>query len=198
MKKFLLTLGVMLSSLTMSAQLVFVDANGKELANNATITMNKAEMNEWDEFQVALEGISIKNTSSSAQTFNMDVEVKDLANGSFACCFGETCKNAMKATTISLKDLSIKGSTTVAITNTEWVIDAEGQYGTTKVAFKLSTGNTLNVNFVYADPASIYAASEGKKIAGIFDMTGKSIKAMQKGINIVRFTDGTVKKHIVK
>ncbi len=198
MKKLLLVLGVMLCSLTTTAQLVFVDANGKELANGATITMDKAEVNDWDEFQISLEGISVKNTTSKSLTFTMDAVVSTLPNGSFACCFGSTCKNAMKPATINLANLKIDANTTTAITNTEWVIDGEGQYGTCTVEFKLSTGNTLKVNFVYADPANVTALNASKKIVAIFDMTGNKINALKKGINLIRYADGSVKKRIIK
>ena len=52
MKKFLLILGVLFASLTSYAQLVFVDAEGNELADGATVTMDKTSYNDFDEFQI--------------------------------------------------------------------------------------------------------------------------------------------------
>ena len=91
MKKFLLTLGVIFASLTASAQLVFVDAEGKELADGATVTMDKGHMNDFDEYQVNLEGISVKNTTDKGMRFNMTFQVTEIPSGSFTCCFGGTC-----------------------------------------------------------------------------------------------------------
>ena len=62
MKKILLLLGALLASITSSAQLVFVDAEDNELADGATITMSETSYNDFEELQVGLEGISIKNT----------------------------------------------------------------------------------------------------------------------------------------
>lgn len=198
MRRILLTLGVLLISMTMSAQLVFVDADGRELADGSTITMNNAVKNDWGEIQVDLKGISIKNTSAIAQDFTMDVEVKELPAGGFACCYGTTCKNTKKPSTMNLKNLSIDANATEMISNTEWVMEEDGNYGTCAVTFKLSTGNTLNVNFVYAESTDISHVSEKAEITAIYDITGKSIKTMQKGMNIVHYSDGTVKKIIIK
>lgn len=198
MRRILLTLGVLLTSMTMSAQLVFVDADGRELADGSTITMNNAVKNDWGEIQVDLKGISIKNTSAIAQNFTMDVEVKELPAGSFACCYGMTCKNTKKPSTMNLKNLSIDANATEMISNTDWAMEEDGHFGTCAVTFKLSTGNTLNVNFVYTESTDISHVSEKAEITAIYDITGKSIKTMQKGMNIVHYTDGTVKKIIIK
>lgn len=197
MKKLLLAMGVMLCSLNITAQLIFVDAEGKELANGATITMDKAEMNDFDELEVLLEGVSIKNTSSSAQTFTMDAVVSALPSGSLNCCFGTTCRNATEPKTINLTGLKIAANTTTKIINTEWITE-EGKYGTCKVQFKLSTGNTLNVEFVYADPSNVSGVAASQKIKAIYDMTGKQVKSLQRGINLVRYADGSVKKRVVR
>lgn len=195
MKKFLLTLGVLFASLTASAQLVFVDAEGKELADGATVTMDKTSYNDFDEFQVGLEGISIKNTTDKGTKFNMDFNVAEISYGSFACCFGGKCQNTSQTGVLSLTDCVIKANTTSLIEFTEWAI-AEGKYGTCKVTISLSTGRSLNVNFVYADPAPVQGITEGKKVAGYYDATGKPQSKLRKGLNLVRYTDGTVKKVI--
>ena len=195
MKKFLLTLGVIFASLTASAQLVFVDAEGKELADGATVTMDKTCYNDFDEFQIGLEGISVKNTTEKGMKFNMDFNVTELSYGSFACCYGRTCQQTSNTGVLSLADCVSKASSVTPIEFTEWLIQ-EGKYGTCKVTISLSTGRTLNVHFVYADPSPVQGVTLGKKIAGYFDATGKPQDKLQKGLNLVRYTDGTVRKVI--
>jgi len=198
MKKLLLTLGVVLFSLNISAQLVFVDANGKELSNGTVVTMDKVGTNDWDEAEIKLEGISIRNTSNNNKEFTMDVEVTSLPYGDFSCCFGMTCQSASKATTMTLKNLSISKDATELIKNTEWVLYDPTHYGTCSTKFTLSTGAYIYVNFVNADPASVSASSVAKKIVAIFDLAGNRIKALQRGVNLVRYADGSVRKRIVK
>ena len=195
MKKFLLTLGVLFASITASAQLVFVDAEGKELADGATVTMNKTVTNDWGEPQINLEGISIKNPTATGMKFDMEATVTQLPSGNFQCCFGSLCQLISKPGTLKLEGCVAKKESVQEITFTEWV-PAEGKYGTCKVTISLSTGRTLNVNFVYADPSPVQGITLGKKIAGYFDATGKPQDKLQKGLNLVRYTDGTVRKVI--
>lgn len=195
MKKILLLLGALLASITSSAQLIFVDAEDNELADGATITMSRTSYNDFEEFQVALEGISIKNTSEKGTKFNMNFNVTQITYGNFSCCFGGKCQNTSKTGVLSLTDCVSKANTVTPIEFTEWLI-TEGQYGTCKVTITLSTGRSLNVIFSYADPAAVQNISAHKKVAHYYDITGKPQPRLQKGINLVRYTDGTVKKVI--
>jgi len=198
MKKLLLTLGVVLFSLNISAQLVFVDSKGNELSNGTVVTMDKVEISIWDDTEIKLEGISIKNTSKNSVDFTMDVDVSSLPNGNFSCCFGSTCRSVGKISSMKLTNLNIEGNKTEAIKNTEWVLENPNEYGTCSTKFTLSTGAYIYVNFVYADPASVSASSVAKKIVAIFDLAGNRIKALQRGVNLVRYADGSVRKRIVK
>ena len=88
-----------------------------------------------------------------------------------------------------------KANTVTPIEFTEWLI-TEGQYGTCKVTITLSTGRSLHVVFNYADPSAVEKISTNKKVAGYYDITGKPQTKLQKGINLVRYADGSVKKII--
>ncbi len=195
MKKILLLLGALLASITSSAQLVFVDAEDNELADGATITMSETSYNDFEELQVGLEGISIKNTSEKGTKFNMDFNVTQITYGNFSCCFGGKCQNTSKTGVLSLTDCVSKANTVTPIEFTEWLI-TEGQYGTCKVTITLSTGRSLHVVFNYADPSAVEKISTNKKVAGYYEITGKPQTKLQKGINLVRYADGSVKKII--
>ena len=120
MKKFLLTLGVIFASLTASAQLVFVDAEGKELADGATVTMDKGHLNDFDEYQVNLEGISVKNTTDKGMRFNLTFQVTEIPSGSFTCCFGGTCLAPVsKPSELLLEQMVSKANAVDEILSTE-------------------------------------------------------------------------------
>lgn len=186
-------------SATSYAQLVFVDANGKEIANGATLTMDEAVVDpDWGDVEVDLKGLSVKNTSGSTQTFQMNATVKSIPNGSFSCCFGTNCRQRDSEGVLELKNLSISGNKTVNIANTEWYPEEEGAYGTTSVELSIVDGPSVNINFVYSNPMGIkdVATAAMGKIVAIYNVSGKRIPAMTKGINLVKYSNGIVKKII--
>jgi len=212
MKKFftLFTLALM-SLLTVKAQssLQFVDAEGNVLADGATITMNTAEANpmSWgdgDEMMVALHGISIKNTSASAQSVYMNATVKEMSSGVFQCCFGTQCKTTVDISpVIPIEKVTVKAGESKLIENTEWII-ADKAYGTCLIEFQLGVNGVVNgpkllVNFVYADPAaSLNATSAGKQVVARYSIVGKQVSSAIPGITLVRYADGSVRKVLTK
>lgn len=199
MKKFLLSLGVFIASIGTSAQLVFVDEAGNELADGATVTMDKLEEDPFasePSYMVPMEGIGIRNNSESVVDFDINVQLNSISNGEYVCCYGSQClPPAKQPGKLVIAAQKIKAVTTKMITNTEWK-PVTGQYGTCSVTYSLSTGRTLNVNFVYADPSSVQGTEVTKKVLTIYDVTGKKVNRFQKGLNLMRYNDGSVKKVI--
>ena len=50
----------------------------------------------------------------------------------------------------------------------------------------------------FADPTAINNATVQNAVKGIYTVNGTKLNALQKGINIVKFADGTVQKVLVK
>lgn len=199
MKKFLLSLGMFAITISTSAQLVFVDEAGNELADGATVIMDKLEEDPFASeaaYMIPMEGIGIRNNSESVVDFDINIQLKDISNGEYVCCYGSQCLPPVnQPDKLSITSQKIKALTTKMIENTEWK-PATGQYGTCSVTYSLSTGRTLNVNFVYADLSSVQDIEVAKKVQTIYDATGKKVNKSPKGLNLIRYNDGSVKKAI--
>lgn len=54
----------------------------------------------------------------------------------------------------------------------------------------------MTLHFVYADPTGIngISSTQDKKMAAIYSASGAKLADMQKGLNIVKYTDGTTAK----
>lgn len=168
MNRFLLTLGAFLLSLNILADndVVFVDAQGQTIADRTVLTMNEATMNDFDEMEVALKGVYVKNTTASSVNVNMNAVVTSLPTGSFSCCLGTSCLSIAKKGTLSITGIALTAGETKQITSTEWK-PTENSYGTCSVDLQLGTGSSVNgpkvtVNFVYTDPTGINNISADK------------------------------------
>lgn len=119
-------------------------------------------------------------------------------------------------------DQSGQGGNTVKDLQSEWGEIEEGQYGSFETIYRLRIGQitgyktnslgmktpiwgdvaqgpAVTVRYEYADPAGIsgVAADAVSKPVAYYDAKGNRQPAMQKGLNIVRYANGEVKK-IVK
>lgn len=91
---------------------------------------------------------------------------------------------------------------------TEWTPETAESYGLTiaelqivnKSGFFPIYGPKVTVNFNYPDPAGINDAQtvSNKTVAARYTMDGRQIAAPKKGINILKMSDGTTKKVVVK
>lgn len=199
MKKILLSLGMFAATVSASAQLVFVDETGNELADGATVMMDKLEEDPFASelaYMIPMEGIGIRNNSESVVDFDIDIQLNDISSGEYVCCYGSQCLPPVnQPSKLSIASQKIKALTTKTIENTEWK-PATGQYGTCSVTYTLSTGRTLNVNFVYTAPSSVRNIEITKRVSTIYDTTGRMVNKPRKGLNLIRYNDGSVKKVI--
>lgn len=199
MKKILLSLGMFIITISTSAQLVFVDEKGNELADGATVKMDKLEEDPFASelaYMIPMEGIGIRNNSESVVDFDINIQLTNISNGEYVCCYGSQCLPPVNQPgKLVIASQKIKALTTKMIENTEWK-PVTGQYGTCSATYTLSTGRTLNVNFVYANPSSVQSIEVAKNIQTIYDATGKKVDKFRKGLNLIRYNDGSVKKVI--
>lgn len=103
----------------------------------------------------------------------------------------------------------------------EWASIEEGQYGSVEVVYSIRIGEitgyntnkfgvktpiwgdvaqgpTVTVNYVYADPAGISGVTNDQinKPVAYYDANGNRLDALKKGLNIVKYANGEVKKII--
>ena len=73
--------------------IVFVDADGQEVKDGATLTVNTATQDEFGEI-LMLSGLSIKNVSDEAVSASIHVNIKSISNGKLQICFPTTKKKS--------------------------------------------------------------------------------------------------------
>lgn len=214
-KLFTLCIALLFSCVAMNAQnFIFVDGDGNTIENGATLTMDKIGykknfiFNPDGSFEVVqvpmipLSGVLIKNNSAESQSCKVTFNVTALPNGSFAACCAESCSNLDKEGTIE-KNANADAGKTIGISNTEWVPVAAGTT-TVKISAQGSKSmlpdSEITINFIYDGTASVDGIQNNadNKVVARYSINGQLLDAPQKGINILKYSDGRIEKVIVK
>lgn len=191
---------------------VFLDGDLNELADGATVTVNVEE----DDFG-ELTGdskIRIRNTSDEKQGVRITGEVNTLPSGHFQICFPSVCEYFYSTGSFTTKDGYVLGGKQPRL-QAEYMPEAVS-YGTCSVTVKavrlkldsdgnpttevLGEGPTVNINFVYANPTGIKSAKvdNEKKVTARYSISGARLQAHVPGINILKYSDGTTRRVLVK
>lgn len=195
--------------------LQFVDKDGKVVENGSVIAVDQLEKEEFepDALGFISTGLSVKNTTPQEVGVGLIVSVQKMDNGAAQFCFPKTCQEIKAKGTFSQN-----GSLTANVTQdvaTEWFPAAYGECTMTlklqvlKIKTKfppsysfVADGPQVTVHFVNAGPTGIKhldtSVPAQDKAKMIFDALGIKRTQLQKGINIVKYTDGTVRKVLVK
>lgn len=215
-KLFTLCIALLFSCVAMNAQnFIFVDGDGNTIENGATLTMDKIGykknciFNPDGSFEVVqvpmipLSGVLIKNNSAESQSCKVTFNVTALPNGSFAACCAEKCSNLDKEGTIEKNAKADAGKTIDISTGTEWVPVAAGTT-TVKISAQGSKSmlpdSEITINFIYDGTASVDGIQNNadNKVVARYSINGQLLDAPQKGINILKYSDGRIEKVIVK
>ncbi len=215
MKKLYLILFSLLLMTNINAQdlntIVFVDKNGNQFADGSTIIANSAVEDDFGDM-VVHSGLYVKNISTEAIGVRIHVDVKTLESGMFQICFPIAC--IAKSATVNFEtgsDLMSAGEQRDL--QTEWIPQT---YGKATVTYQielmkqlsgfppqfesLAMGPKVTVEYLYADPTSICIAdADGTAIVvARYGVDGRELSAPQRGLNIVRYSDGRVVKTFVR
>lgn len=215
-KLFTLCIALLFSCVAMNAQnFIFVDGDGNTIENGATLTMDKIGykknfiFNPDGSFEVVqvpkipLSGVLIKNNSAKSQSCKVTFNVTALPNGSFAACCAGNCLNLDKEGTIEKNANADAGKTIDISTYTEWVPVAAGTT-TVKISAQGSKSmlpdSEITINFIYDGTASVDGIQNNadNKVVARYSINGQLLDAPQKGINILKYSDGRIEKVIVK
>ncbi len=217
--KFVLLFAVSVFALTASAQdeidntLQFVDEQGNVIENGATLTRTELTDNGYTDPYIST-GLYVKNTTDGMVGVSMDLTISQMENGVLSFCFPRNCTN-YKTTGSDTSENGYLEANELHDLFTEFIPTS---YGTCVATFKLrimdfedsmlgptnytfkAYGPEVTVNFVYADPTGINTAetSSEKEIIGRYTLQGQKISSAQKGVNIIKYADGTTVKTIVK
>lgn len=220
MKRLLLILGVALTLNTYATDdtFQFVDADGNVIADGDTLNISSVEFVDdgLDGYYQISSGLYVKNTTSEAIGAGVDIEITRIDNGYLSVCFPANCFTYNTIGTYSQTDGEIAASTSQDFM-TEWLMDGYGQcsavftltvfdisynkYGLPTYTQRDEDGPTVVVNFIYADPSGIKAITSTSDYVyevARYTLSGRAIGAPQKGLNIVKYSDGSVRKVIVK
>lgn len=215
-KLFTLCIALLFSCVAMNAQnFIFVDGDGNTIENGATLTMDQVSYKKeysfnpdgsYEEIQVpkiSLSGVYIKNNSAESQSCKVTYNVTALPNGSFASCCAGNCSNLDSEGTIEKNANADAGKTIDISTDTEWVPVAAGTT-TVKISAQGSKSmlpdSEITINFIYDGTASIDGIQNNadNKVVARYSINGQLLDAPQKGINILKYSDGRIEKVIVK
>lgn len=215
-KLFTLCIALLFSCVAMNAQnFIFVDGEGNTIENGATLTMDQVSYKEDSVFNpdgsyeiiqvpmIPLSGVYIKNNSSESQSCKVTYNVTALPNGTFAACCAGNCSNLDSEGTIEKNANADAGKTIDILTDTEWVPVAAGTT-TVKISAQGSKSmlpdSEITINFIYDGTASVDGIQNNadNKVVARYSINGQLLDAPQKGINILKYSDGRIEKVIVK
>ena len=187
----------------------FIDANGHEVADGSVITVS--ELNADGQMVIPLR---VKNVSGQKAAASIYEEINEKPGGEWqTCAFG----NCQTLTQNGYSPKSVVDADYEKSIQTEW-IPVAGQYAewtaTLQVhVFNITTipqfgrqvdvvgeqiigyGPKVTVCFRYLDPAHIDATDGTDNAArSIYTTDGRRLRAMRRGVNIVKFIGGRVLK----
>lgn len=197
----------------------FVDKDGKEVKSGTVMTVNTIEEDPISGADMIPTGLYVKNNTNERQGIGAFYDIKKMENGSFQICFPMLCRSGITATGMDRTNGGTMNAGQVKSLGAEWFPKADG---VCEVEFKLeyyvinkgmggmesldrvededldNPMPSVTVNFVKGATA-INGIKDGQnvEVTGIYDATGKQIQTTQKGLNIVKLSNGKTIK-IVK
>lgn len=224
MKKILLSLMALMSGITMFAQannhsFEFTDKDGNIIPDGSIITRNEVELDEIFETLQINSDLYVKNISANDTYVGLTCEIKDMPWGDFQICFNGACIAALQKFEYEASDYpfsktletqhieKIAAGTAPLSTSSEWKLE-EGKYGSFNIVYTIneydsnnktitSNGPSVTIKYIYSDPTGINETKENNAtIKSIYNGSGQLVKGMQKGMNIIKMSDGTTIKII--
>ena len=197
----------------------FVDKDGKEVKSGTVMTVNTIEEDPISGEDMIPTGLYVKNNTNEKQGVGAFFNIKKMDNGSFQICFPQLCLSGINVCGMDRTKGGTMNAGQVKSLKAEWFPKADG---VCEVEFKLEyyTINkgfggmeslermeeedldfpmpSVTVNFVKGATA-INGIKDGEnvEVTGIYDATGKQMQTTQKGLNIVKLSNGKTVK-IVK
>lgn len=198
--------------------IIFVDADGVEVPDGSVITRSGLEIDP-DGFNPPMvdSGLYAKKTIDDKRLGGrMIVSISKMDSGSLQYCFGMSCQTTSSTGTAPATSIGSLASDYLENTlATEWIPASETAYGecTAKLTLhaaynmqedatelpdweNLGESSSITVHFKNVDPTGINdaTADANATVVARYAADGKQIKAEQKGINILRLSNGKTVK----
>ncbi|MDE6690013.1 MAG: hypothetical protein K2J86_09090, partial [Prevotella sp.] len=206
-KLFTTILFVFCGAMCTHAQIQFTDHEGNAIPDGSEVrfTTPNAEILPYGMYQIPME-IDLRNVGNAPVECVVSFEVTyiDTDKGAFYCCAFGNCVPFNKIGVLTKGPVMIDaGSVDTTLRQTEWSPKSETAYG--KVQFTMTVkspfGDTsINVTLENAGPVSVNNNINNGNMAETarYNASGLRIYKPQRGINIVRYDNGTIQKIIIK
>ena len=206
----------------------FVDKDGNVVADGTTWTVSEKvdsvvefPTGPVDMGTMILSGLYVKNTSDEDANVAVDFQVTQISGGAFQICFPTNCQTRTDVTEVEETGALEMAAGEVKDMATEWVVRPawpEGSpeaTGTCTATVQLKVMEQIEGSFRYEVKAygpkitvvfsnngttgigSVEAVG-GKKVEAYYSLSGRRLSVPQKGLNIVKFADGTARKVVVR
>ena len=196
----------------------FVDKDGNVVADGTTWTVSEKVEDLFYGLMIPSE-LSVKNTSGEDANVAVDFQVTQISGGAFQICFPTNCQTRTDVTEVEETGALEMAAGEVKDMATEWVVkpfssDVEAT-GTCTATVQLKVMEQIEGSFMYEVKAygpkitlvfsnngttgigSVEAVG-GKKVEAYYSLSGRRLSVPQKGLNIVKFADGTARKVVVR
>lgn len=176
----------------------FVDKDGNVVAGGTTITRSELVDDPFGENYIST-GLHVKNTSDGSVNMRVAYQIETMDNGEFQICFPVNCVRKSEAGDYITASGSLDAGT-VSDLQCEWFPAAYGSCRAKLTIEVLNTfgsktadGPTVTVVFNHADPSGIIGVHHASAVPQqYFSADGRKKDGLQRGLNIIRMTDGTV------
>ena len=183
----------------------FVDKDGNVLADGTTIVRNDAQEDEWGDVQV-FSGLFVKDVSAPDNySVRIHTNITQIDNGRLQICFPLNCYSYSRTGSYQSETTKMAIDECKDI-QSEWLPRKYGECVVTYQAMALlpmgnsfieKGGPSVTIHYVYADPSAISDAKQTTaQAAAYYDMLGRPMTQLRRGLCIVRSSDGTVRRVI--
>lgn len=198
----------------------FVDKGGKVVADGSEITVYEPETVSGS-VQIN-SGLFVKNTTGKDQAVGLDLNITNMDNGQFSCCFPSNCRDIFSAgnfVDVNTPGLFLIEEGEQQSLMSEWKPAA---YGKCQAVFQLKVYNVVErdiegikysdigdfkaygpkvtINFMYLDPTGVNGVVDNAnaKVVNRYNAAGMRINSAVRGLNIETLSNGKTIKRIVK
>lgn len=198
----------------------FVDKDGNVVADGSEITVYEPETVNGS-VQIN-SGLFVKNTTGKDQAVGLDLNITNMDNGQFSCCFPSNCKDIFSAgnfVDVNTPGLFLIDEGEQQTLMSEWKPAA---YGKCQAVFQLKVYNVVEldiegtkipdvgdfkaygpkvtINFMYLDPTGVNGVVDNAnaKVVNRYNAAGMRINSAVRGLNIETLSNGKTIKRIVK
>jgi hypothetical protein len=183
--------------------LQFVDKDGNVVPDGSVVNITEGEEDFWGDLMFPT-GLYVTNSYDEDLDLRVDYNVTSLPNGSFQICFPMSCMYANATGSYKTNSGSMKAGEKRDL-QAEWIPTKEA-YGTCSVELQLvltkglgSKGPKITVNMIYSDPASVNNLNgKGATEVARYNAAGQRIDADQRGLHIVKLSNGKTMKVMQK